>query len=125
MAWYQFKEWLSVAAGLHMDALHIYAGLLCQLAAAFLLRRRLSSLWPLLIVAIAIAVNEYVDLHAEIWPDRDQQYAESIKDGWNTLLLPAVIMLLARYAPRLFESRRSAPDPGETGAERDEARDEA
>jgi hypothetical protein len=103
MDWYHFKQWLELSLGLDMDALHIYAGVLVQLAAALLLRRSLASPWPWLIALIAVAANEYYDLAYEVWPQREMQFAEGLKDGWNTMLMPTLLMLLARFAPRLFD----------------------
>jgi hypothetical protein len=108
MDWYQVKDSLERAMGLHMDALHIYAGMLIQLLVALLLRRSLASPWPLLAVLIAAAANEYHDFAYEVWPQRGIQVAEGFKDGWNTLLLPTALMLLTRFAPRLFD-RQAKP----------------
>ena len=111
MDWFQFKQMLSIASGLNMDALHVHAGVICQILAALLMRRRLSSPWPWLAVLALVAANEYYDYRYETWPDRGEQRAESVRDAWNTLLLPTLILLLARYVPQLFRSG-SAPDPG-------------
>ena len=102
MDWHGFKEWLETASGLDMDALHVHAGILCQLIAAAAVRRSLRHPLPWLIVLAAVILNEAYDLHYEIWPTRGDQWAESIKDGWNTMLLPTVMLLLARFAPRLL-----------------------
>jgi hypothetical protein len=67
-----------------------------------MLRRSMASPWPWLVVVVAVAANEAYDLAYEIWPQRSMQYAEGLKDGWNTLLLPTALMLLARFVPRLF-----------------------
>jgi hypothetical protein len=118
--WHHFKEWLEQASGLDMDALHVHAGILIQIAAAFVLRRPLRSPIPWLVVLAAILANELYDFRYEIWPqsERGLQYAESAKDIWNTMLLPTLVLLLARYRPALFAGRKvSAPDPGETGGE--------
>lgn len=123
MDWHQVKQWLSGASGLDMDSLHVHAGVLGQIAIAFLLRRRLSSLWPWLAVAAAVLANEAYDFSYERWPNRWQQVGESVRDLWNTLLLPTVILLLARHAPGLFAAPAapSAADPGEAGAQAGEA----
>jgi hypothetical protein len=120
MDWFHFKQALSIATGLNMDALHVHAGLLCQILAALLLRRRLSSPWPWLVVAALAVANEWYDYRYEIWPDRGEQRAESVRDAWNTLLLPTLIMLLVRFVPRLFVSPGASADSGEPGGKRDE-----
>jgi len=106
MSWYDFKYWLATASGLNMDALHVHAGIAIQLAAALLLRRSMKSPLPWLVVLVAIVVNENYDLHYEYWPDRAEQWAESIKDFWNTMLLPTLLMLIARFMPRVLTGDR-------------------
>jgi hypothetical protein len=108
MNWYQVKECLEQFTGLDMDALHVHAGVLGQIAAALVLRRSLASPWPWLAVLVAALGNEWFDLHYEIWPTRPQQYAESIRDLWNTMLLPTLLMVLARWAPRLLIGAHAA-----------------
>jgi hypothetical protein len=110
MGWYDVKTWLEATSGLDMDALHVHAGVLCQLAAALLLRRPLSSVWPWLVVLVAVAANEAYDMQLEVWPNRDDQVLESIKDAWNTLLLPTLLLLVARFAPWLVIGSRSRTD---------------
>ena len=121
MDWFQVKQMLSIASGLNMDALHVHAGLLCQILAALLLRRRLSSPWPWLVVLGLVVANEYYDYRYEIWPDRSEQRAEGTRDAWNTLLLPTLILLLVRFVPRLFCAPGPSADPGEPGGEGEEA----
>jgi hypothetical protein len=120
MDWHQVKLWVSGASGLDMDALHVHVGVLAQVAVAVLLRKRLSSPWPWLAVAAAALANEAYDFHYEIWPTRWQQFLESVKDVWNTMLLPTVILLIARFAPGLFAAP-SIGDSGEAGEGRGEA----
>src|SRR5687768_16086511 len=106
-------------SGLDMDALHVHAGVLGLILLALLLRRPLSSLLPWLVMFAAALANELYDLHYEVWPDHDRgrQIGEGVRDLWNTMLLPTMILLLARFRPRLFTGRGakpegSAPDPG-------------
>ena len=107
------KLWVEQSTGLNMDALHVHAGVLAQLGFALLLRRSVASAWPwLLLLAVQVA-NEWWDLTYEIWPTRDEQWAESIRDTWNTMLLPSILMLMARFAPGLFTGRRHRPGEAE------------
>jgi hypothetical protein len=99
-----------------MDSLHVHVGVLAQIAVALVLRRRLSSIWPWLAVAAAVLANEAYDYRYETWPTRSDQVREGAKDLWNTMLLPTVLLLLARYAPGLFRAAPSA-DAGKTGEE--------
>lgn len=114
MDWHQIKEWITAESGLNMDALHVHAGVLAQIAVAIVLRKRLSSPWPWLAVAVAAVLNEMYDYSYEVWPTREDQFLESVKDVWNTMLLPTVLLILARFAPGLF-TRPSAADSGEAG----------
>jgi hypothetical protein len=118
MDWHEIKQWLSGTSGLDMDSLHVHIGVLAQVAVAVVLRRRLSSVWPWLAVAAAVLANEVYDFQYEEWPTRRDQLLESVKDGWNTMLLPTVILLLARFAPGLFAP---SSDSGEPSSERGEA----
>jgi hypothetical protein len=119
MDWHDIKQWLVGASGLDMDSLHVHAGVLAQVAVALVLRRRLSSLWPWLAVAAAVLANEVYDFQYEIWPTRREQFLESVKDVWNTMLLPTVLLLLARYTPGLFAA--PSADACEAGGEGGEA----
>ncbi|TFI59917.1 hypothetical protein E2493_01300 [Sphingomonas parva] len=131
MDWHLTKEWLSATTHLDMDALHVHAGVLLQIAVALLLRKRLSSPWPWLAVLAVTLANEIYDYRYEVWPNRGDQRAESLRDLWNTLLLPSVILVIARYLPSLFSAQAreaeplgdvSAADAGEAGAACCEAR---
>ena len=109
MGWYNFKEWLEAVTWLDMDALHVHAGILVQLLAALLLRRSLASPWPWLVVLVAAIANEIYDLRFETWPEpeRPRQWLEGVKDVLNTVLIPTLLLLLARYAPRLISGASS------------------
>lgn len=116
MNWHQIKQCISDYSGLHMDALHVHGAIFGLLAAALLLKRPLSSPWPWLIVLAATLANEWFDLAYEIWPTRNGQYQESIKDVWNTMLAPTVLLIATRYCPRLFGRPEPARDEGAAGA---------
>lgn len=109
MDWHALKQWLETTSGLDMDALHVHAGILGQIGVALTLRKSLRSPLPWLAVLVAIIGNEVYDLHYEVWPTRDAQIAESAKDVWNTMLMPTLLMLLARFKPSLFFTDRGQP----------------
>lgn len=111
MEWINFKLDLEALTGLEKDALHIYAAVALQIAVALVTRRTLGSWLPVAVVAGAAIVNEWADLSFSIWPDRGWQYRESIHDIVNTMLLPIVLLGLARFSPRLF-----GPQPPEERA---------
>jgi hypothetical protein len=104
MDWYQVKQSVVLFTGLHMDALHVHIGVLAQLLTAMVLRRSLASPVPWLLLLAAVGANEWFDLSYESWPgsERERQYEESIRDGWNTMLLPTLLLLLSRWAPGLL-----------------------
>lgn len=108
MDWVQFKDYLSEVSGLSQDALHIYAALLVQTAAAALLRRSLAHPLPLLCLVLVLAVNEAIDLAEPGKPIEQWQVLGGLRDLWNTLLLPTALMLLARFAPALMTGRAAA-----------------
>lgn len=117
MDWHQIKDAIEQMSGLDMDSLHVHAGVLGQMIAALVLRRPLRSLLPWLLVLAAVIANEVYDYRYEIWPNRDDQFEGGLRDTWNTMLLPTIILLAARFHPRLFTgapSRKgeSASDPG-------------
>jgi hypothetical protein len=124
MDWHNVKQWAETASGLDMDALHVHAGVALQILFAIILRRPLSSPWPWLCVAAVETANEIYDYRYEVWPDRSVQLAEGIKDGWNTMVIPTLLLLLCRYAPALLVGRRrlSNADSGEPGGEAGQGR---
>jgi hypothetical protein len=115
MDYFGFKLGIVTATGLDMDALHVHAGIIVQLLAALILRRSLRSPLPWLVVLAAVLANEAYDLHYDPWPasQRAWQIAESVKDVWNTLAMPTLLVLLARFAPRLL----TAPSHGDPNPE--------
>lgn len=88
---------------LEKDALHIYAAVTIQIGAALAMRTTLASWRPWLVVAALLAINEYLDMfHGETEQVESWLVAGAIHDAWNTMLLPTLLMLAARYVPGLF-----------------------
>ncbi len=102
MDWFHFKLLVVAVTGLNRDALHVLTGFASVLVVAVMLRRSLASPLPWLILAIAACLNEYYDLRYERWPDLWQQYAASGQDLLTTMLIPTILLLLARFAPGLL-----------------------
>lgn len=121
MDWFQIKHSVTVWTGLHMDALHVHVGVLSQLLVAAIMRRSLASPWPWLALFAALVANEWFDLAYETWPNRGDQWSESFKDGWNTMLLPTVLMFLSRYVPGLLARPAIPPAPAVEGEATDAA----
>ncbi len=95
---------------LERDALHIYAAILIQLGSAALLRRTLASPWPWLVVLAFALANEWLDVHRDNLIE-EWEKAAALHDLWNTMLLPTLLLLVARFAPRLMTRVRPLPPP--------------
>lgn len=104
-AWHEWKLFFERSIAFSNDATHVIAGVLVQFAAAFLLRKPISSCWPWITVLAATVINEAVDLRVETWPDLSMQYGEGFKDLLLTMLLPTLLMATARWTPQLFRRR--------------------
>ena len=120
MDWVAFKNYLSQITDLHQDALHIYAALGVQLAAAVILRRSLATVWPWLAVAVVLLANEYWDVASTGDPIEQWQVIGGAKDIWNTMVLPTVLLVFARFAPAVLvrrERRLRAASPAADVAE--------
>ena len=110
MDWMGVKDGIEAATGLSRDALHVYAAFLAQLTAALLIRRSLAHPLPWLCVLLLAIANEYADIHRDDLVE-DWELPASQHDLWNTMLLPSVLLVVARFAPRLMVRRAgSAPD---------------
>jgi hypothetical protein len=102
------KAAIAAWTGLERDALHIYAALIIQLGSAALLRRTLASPWPWLAVLVFALANEWVDMNRDsLIEDWEKQAA--LHDLWNTMLLPTLLLLVVRFAPRLTGPARPPP----------------
>jgi hypothetical protein len=106
--WEQVKNAISIWTGLERDALHIYAAILVQVLAAAALRRSLASPLPWLVVLVAALSNEVLDTYRDGLVEAWEQ-AASLHDLWNTMLVPTILALLARFAPRLMGGARARP----------------
>ena len=102
-------DWLSLkneAARMlfEKDALHIYAALAIQVAAAKLSRRSLGHAIPWLWVLALELINEVFDLGRGMEPVvRPWQVVSAVHDIINTMILPTTLLLLCRRDPTLFD----------------------
>ena len=101
-SWHQGKLFIEHAVTIDHDALHIIVGLLVWLAICFVTRRTIDSWRPWLWLFALILWNEAVDLWTELWPDAGMQFGEGLKDLLLTMLVPTVLLVLARYWPRIL-----------------------
>ena len=111
LAWEWFKDWLSATVHLSHNSLHVVCGLAIFLIVGRLLRKRLSSFWPLAPVALLEAANETMDYSryaADHWPWR---WGPTILEVFLTLLPPLTVILLARVVEwrRAAAGRTAAP----------------
>lgn len=95
---------------LDRDALHIYAAVLIQLVSAALFRRTLASPWPWLVVLAFALGNEWLDVYRDNLLE-EWEKAAALHDLWNTMLLPTLLLLVVRFAPRLTTRVRKPPAP--------------
>lgn len=118
MEWYEIKIWIAENLSLDRDALHIYGALLIQLLTAIVTRRAISSPVPWIAALVVALLNEYLDLqHAGAQQWRIDLYrAASLHDMRNTMILPTILLLIARYCPGLLTDR--ARDPLSPGQEK-------
>lgn len=83
--------------GLAKDALHVYVALIVFLVACKVFRWPASSLKPWLVVLVITLMGELLDLRHSL--DRGFPIVPSYHwtDLWNTMLVPTVLVLVARY----------------------------
>jgi hypothetical protein len=105
-AWYRAKTLLKHATGWPMDTLHVLAGVLLQLLIAAVLRRSLASGRVWLVLLLLELANEAYDLWFERWPSLAMQLGEGLRDVISTMVLPTILLLVARTWPRLLAGKR-------------------
>ena len=106
MDWLSLKRQIAEVT-VEKDALHIYGAFLVQVLAAFVTRRSLASVIPWLAVLAAVGVNEGLDLLLEKEPYIHQWQIDGVvHDLVNTMILPTLLLLLARFAPGVFSRPR-------------------
>lgn len=107
MDWFEIKNWLEMTTGLDRDSLHIYGAIGIQLLTAMIVRRPLASIWPWSAALTATLTNEYIDLSQfNSWSETPDFFRDAVlQDIWNSMLLPTVLLLLARYFPRILVSQ--------------------
>lgn len=122
MEWLEIKIWLESSTGLDRDALHIYGAVIIQFFFAFVFRKGLASLWPWIAVFIVAATNEYFDYQGvgESEASMHIYQAEAYKDMWNTMLIPSILLLIARFWPKWMTGKPKEPKAVDTNNIRSE-----
>ncbi|HYD12457.1 MAG TPA: hypothetical protein VEC11_06390 [Allosphingosinicella sp.] len=119
MDYTHLKNLISQYTGLEKDALHIHAALFIYILAALLFRRSPRSPLPWLIVFGIELANEAHDFWENWGAPLSWALGEGVKDLWNTMLWPTVLLLGGRYGRLLLPSAAAgdaAPPAGtETG----------
>ena len=83
-------------AELTKDAVHIYVGFFCLIAALVILRRPMTS-YAALVPGLAVAcVMEFLDLRLQFSAGRALRWAGSLHALVNTNLIPFLLVLFAR-----------------------------
>jgi hypothetical protein len=107
----EFKLLTEAYLGLDKDALHIHGGLLLYFGALFVFRQTHRSRVPWLLVLVVGIANEGADFighHLHIieagYEALPFPWRDSVRDLWNTMLWPTVILIMSRYTS-LFERR--------------------
>jgi hypothetical protein len=96
VSWLQDAKVLMMGGtGLSKDALHIYVGMFAFLLA--LVRWRLGSWQPLILVLVVALAGEIWDLVDNIRASAPMQWTGHWKDIVNTLFWPAVLTGLGRW----------------------------
>jgi len=107
--WAQLKEATELVSGWPATALHILLGVIGQLLVAALLRTSIADLRPWGVILLLELANEALDLRGERWLNLLQQIAEGASDLLATLLLPTLLLLLARHWPGLLTPQSASP----------------
>lgn len=115
LSWSEWKLLFERSVAFSTDSLHVITGVVVFLVAAAIVRRPISSWRPWLVALLLTIMNEFSDLFIERWPHPGRQYGESVKDIILTMALPSLLLLSARFVPRLY----GAPDSREDRAQPD------
>ena len=104
--WAQVKTLVEHYAGHDDDWVHVLVGPIIQLLVTLLPRQNLQRIGPWLTVLALELLNEWHDLTWEVWPTRQMQYGESLKDILLTMAIPTALLLLSRSFPHWFRLQR-------------------
>ena len=109
MSWPELKTMVEGSIGLSQDAMHIYAAVLIQFAAAAVTRRTLAHPLPWLIVLALEMVNEWADVRSDNDLFEEWERWAALHDVINTMALPTLLLVMARVAPCLLSRPGDLP----------------
>lgn len=110
LSWSEWKLFFERLTDVSSDSLHVISGVTFLLLASAIVKRPVSSWRPWLVVLLLTAVNEASDLWIDRWPHLGMQVGESAKDILLTMVLPTMLLLSARFLPRLYLDPESPGD---------------
>ena len=111
MEWTHLKEFVEFATGFSRDSLHVILGVCLQLGVAAAFKIPVTRWFPWCVVLAFTTSNELHDVLVEYWNLPARQFGESAKDIILTMFVPTLILLAARYVPRIFEHPRELTHP--------------
>ena len=116
MLWVALKDGIVFYTGLERDAVHVHAALLLYIAAMVVFRRNRRSLVPWLVVMALALANEAVDFLFNLDMGSKEAFSRVVKDLWNTMLWPTVLLVLGRYTD-WFQERPARPAEPDAAAD--------
>ena len=116
MLWADLKDGIVFYTGLERDAVHVHVALLLYIAAMAVFRRDRRSPVPWLVVMAFAVVNEAVDFLFNLDMGSEAAFSRVVKDLWNTMLWPTVLLILGRYTS-WFQRRPDRAAPPDAAAE--------
>jgi hypothetical protein len=102
VAWEQARPFAEHSIGFSSNSLVTIAAVLIQLLACALLRKPISSIWPWLVIFLLICGNEAVYFRSIGWSADEPQLRLRVTHFLLTLAVPTMLMLAARWWPRLL-----------------------
>lgn len=99
------KTTIAQSISVSNDSLHLIAGVVLHLIAAFILRVSLRNFGPWLLVLGLALINELNDLHVGTQSLGTAQFGEGGKDIILIMLLPTLLLIVARKRPNLLAKR--------------------
>ncbi len=108
----QLKLWLVENTSLAKDALHIYVAIGVYLGSCLLLRWRASSWKPWVLVLAITLLGELWDAQTTQRIGRQPIPEAHWKDIWNTMMVPTILLIMARFTS-VFERPAKAVAPAD------------